>query len=184
MDLLLRHLDAPGRAVASVPGVGSLLPDGSVKVGSIPNLAILPAGALPKNPDLVLGSEAIASVIAQLEQRYDLVIVDSAPLGPVADSLLLAVHLDGALLVARSNQTRRADLQRALDALGQTSCPVLGVVLNDLRLGLIDRYTSEAYYTYGKQYYGRPVEAAEQRNGHAEQPAAALAKGKDASLSQ
>ena len=142
-----------------------------VCTSEVENLWLLPSGKVPQNPSIILGSEALAQVMARLQERWDLVILDSAPLGPVADSLLIAAHADAALLVARAEQTRRAALEHVLETLRQTGNSVLGVVLNDLRLGFIDRYTYGGYYTYGKHYYGQPDGAADEtQNGHTRPP--------------
>jgi Mrp family chromosome partitioning ATPase len=67
----------------------------------------------------------------------------------------MAAYTDGALLVVRSGQTHRTGLRGALEALKYTGRPVIGTVLNDLRPGVLSRYTSYGYYYsgyYGKQY--------------------------------
>jgi capsular exopolysaccharide synthesis family protein len=147
--------------------------DKAIIESGLNNLWLLTSGPVPQNPSLVLSSEALGHVMEQLKQQFDFVILDSAPLGPVADSLLLATHTDGALLVARSNKTRRPALQRVIDSLNQTGCPVLGIVMNDLRLGLVERYTYDGYYGYGKHYYGQSGEGVQRENGRAAAPAPA-----------
>jgi Mrp family chromosome partitioning ATPase len=77
----------------------------------------------------------MAATVEALVQQFDIVIFDSAPLLPVADSLALSRLTDGALLVARANSTRRGQLKAAADAVENVKGRVLGVILNRIKLG-------------------------------------------------
>jgi Mrp family chromosome partitioning ATPase len=70
------------------------------------------------------------AVVAELSQRFDLVLIDSPPVLPVADAMILSGYVDGVLLVVAAGQTRRAELRRTVDKLGQAGAPVVGAVLN------------------------------------------------------
>ncbi|BCT77050.1 chromosome partitioning protein [Sinomonas cyclohexanicum] len=94
-----------------------------------PHLFVLPSGGLPPNPSEMLGSQSFASLIEELSSDY-LVIVDSAPVVPVTDSLLITAAVDGVVLVASAGKTRKADVTAARELLGQVKARVLGVVLN------------------------------------------------------
>ena len=135
------------------------------------NLSVLPAGRPPYNPSELIGYPTTAGVVEQLGRLWDIVLIDSAPVGPVTDGQLLAAYADGALVVVRSGQTHRTALRGALEALKYAGRPILGVVLNDLRPGVLSRYTSYGYYYsgyYGKQYAnGGPVEG-QPAGGHIE----------------
>jgi capsular exopolysaccharide synthesis family protein len=138
----LLDIDASG----TVPGVVS---------GGVANLSVLPAGRPPYNPSELIGYPTSAGVMEQLGRLFDIVLIDSAPVGPVTDGQLLAAFADGVLVVVRSGQTHRTALRGALEALKYAGRPVLGTVLNDLRPGVLSRYTSYGYYYsgyYGKQY--------------------------------
>ena len=86
--------------------------------------------------------------IAELRDRYDLVIIDSPPVLPVTDPLIIARHVDGVVAVVRCESTTRTELQRAMTLLRQGDTNILGVILNevDARQERYD-YNSE-YYTY------------------------------------
>jgi capsular exopolysaccharide synthesis family protein len=180
MALLTRAVHAP-----SVQSIGTALDHSSLygNLGAVPtdleNLWLLPAGSIPSNPSIVLGSDAVLATMETIRTAWDIVILDSAPLGPVADSLLLAAHADAALVVARAERTRRVALEQVLDSLRQTGCNVLGVILNDFRLGLIDRYTyGGGYYSDSKHYYGQgDSETSDRHNGRKAPPAAAPKAG-------
>jgi non-specific protein-tyrosine kinase len=124
-------------------GAANVVPSG------VKNLWLLPSGPVPPDPSELLGSDAAGRLIRRLAQLWDIVVLDSPPVGPVADALVLAEHADGLLVVARSGQTRRSDLRGALEALRNVGRPLLGVVLNDLRPGPLARYSP-----YGRYYAG------------------------------
>lgn len=95
------------------------------------SLSVLPAGTIPPNPSELLGSEAMARVLATVERQYDHVILDSPPLLPVTDAVVLAAGSGGAIVVSRAGFTRRQQLAAALDLVKSADATLLGVVLND-----------------------------------------------------
>jgi polysaccharide biosynthesis transport protein len=104
------------RAVTPVPGL-----DGLWVVG---------ARAYAGNPTELLAGQRMGAVVGELSQRFDLVIIDSPPVLPVADAMILSSYADAALLVVSSGQTRRGELRRTLEKLSQANAPVVGAVLN------------------------------------------------------
>ena len=71
----------------------------------IANLDVLPSGVVPPNPSELLQSEKMDQLFAELRQRYDYVIVDSAPVAMVGDSYLLQRLVDMTIYVTRANYT-------------------------------------------------------------------------------
>lgn len=162
--------EAPGLAEAlagaatseGAPPTPAALPTG------IENLWLLPAGRPTHNPSDLLAPAALEEVLRPAAQAYDVVILDTAPVGPVSDTLVLAAHADAALIVARAGQTRQGALGAARDALTQTGRPVLGTVLNDFRLGPLDRYGRYGRYaSYDGRYYGDEAGTEDRRDGRA-----------------
>lgn len=98
-------------------------------------IRVLPSGAVPPNPNQLVTSAMMAATVDALVEQFDIVVLDSAPLLPVADSLALSRLTDGALLVARANSTRRGQLKAAEDAVENVKGRVLGVILNRIKLG-------------------------------------------------
>ena len=92
-------------------------------------LSLITAGSLPPNPGELLGSKTMAALISDLKQRYDCVLIDSAPIIPVTDSLLLSTKVDAVVLVA-GPRTSREDLRTVCSRLFQLRAKILGVVLN------------------------------------------------------
>ncbi|GAA2726858.1 polysaccharide biosynthesis tyrosine autokinase [Cellulomonas aerilata] len=110
------------------------------------NLDVLPSGAIPPNPTQLLSSPAMVDLLAQMVASYDLVILDSPPLLPVADSAILARLADGALVVAAARKTRRPQLAEAIGSLNAVGAVCLGVVLNR-----VARRETEGYYGYAPE---------------------------------
>lgn len=96
-----------------------------------PNLTVLPAGTSPPNPSELLGSEAMAQLVATVERQFDYVLFDSPPLLPVTDAVVLASQTAGAVVVARSGVVLRQEFQAALTLLAAGEVTLLGMVLND-----------------------------------------------------
>ena len=92
------------------------------------NLHILPAGQFPPNPAELLGSRHMQELLAELEQAYDLVILDMPPVNVVADPLAVSSIVAGCLFVVRQNYTDHRDLRRSLIEAEMTGMNVLGFV--------------------------------------------------------
>jgi capsular exopolysaccharide synthesis family protein len=92
------------------------------------NLTIVPAGCAAANPARVVRSPRLAQVLDRLRQTNSYMVVDMAPVLPVADTRVLARSLDGVVMVVRAGETPREIAARAIDMVGNDR--VLGVVLN------------------------------------------------------
>lgn len=98
----------------------------------IPNLFVLPAGSPVRNPAELLSSELLGEVIKTCRREFGCVVVDSAPVLPVSDSMLLVEHADATCLVARAETTPRNDVLRAARMLEQSGAGLAGLILNRL----------------------------------------------------
>ena len=129
-------------------------------VPGIDGLTILPTGERPSDPTGVLGSQQLAWVLSQLSSMFDRVLVDSPPLLPVTDAVILSQVVDTTLLVVAAGQTRGRDLRRASEALSLVHAKTIGVVLNEVT-------KSTGYgYGYGKRYeYGEYASTGAAGNG-------------------
>jgi len=112
------------------------------------NLHILLCGEIPQNPAELLDSGMARKLLAELAERYDVAILDSPPVLPVTDPLILARAAHGLIVVARCQSTTRAELQRTLSLLRQGDNNLLGVVLNE-----VDTRREEAGYGVGYYAY-------------------------------
>ena len=99
----------------------------------IEGLHVLTSGTLPPNPGQLLSSGRLSDVIGEARESYDFVIVDTAPVLSVSDTLWLSPIVDGVLLVIRMNKTKRDELRKSIAALESTRVAILGAVLNDAK---------------------------------------------------
>ncbi|MGW3498008.1 polysaccharide biosynthesis tyrosine autokinase [Streptomyces sp. NPDC001020] len=93
-------------------------------------LAVLASGAVPPNPTELLASVRMEEVLRELADTYEVVIIDTAPLLPVADTVGLASLAQGALLVVRAARTRRDQVRSAAESLERVGVRVLGTVFS------------------------------------------------------
>jgi len=111
----------------------------------VPNLSIVCSGPIPPNPSELLGSKEMERVVERLQQRAELGIFDTPPLGAVTDATLLAAASDGVLLVVERGKTTAGAIERSLATLESVHARLLGVILNKARgLG-----SAGYYYYYG-----------------------------------
>ena len=94
-----------------------------------PLLDVLLAGPIPPNAVSLINSSGFRHLMTEVRAKYDMVIIDGAPLLPVTDSALLAKIADGALIVVNSRKTSRKELKRALHHLALSGAPVHGAIL-------------------------------------------------------
>lgn len=122
-------------------------------------LTILPMGRIPRDPGWLLSSPRWRAMLRQLQERYEMVVLDGPPMLFTAELELLARAADGTLLVVRDGETPRRMVGQARYVLrGQR---ILGLVVNDVpRRKLGQRYGYAYGYGYG---YGRYRERAEAR---------------------
>jgi succinoglycan biosynthesis transport protein ExoP len=125
---------------------------GIIKVGE--GLSLLCSGGRSKSPTEILESKAFGDLLARLKRFYDLVIVDSPPLGAVTDSLLIAQRTDEVIYVCRFNRAYKKHIRLYVKALRSGRNEVLGVVLNGLTPRRIEYYSNYRYYRSYKKYYG------------------------------
>ncbi len=97
---------------------------------------------------------AFTQLLERLKQQYELVVVDSPPLGAVTDSLLLAERTDEIVYVCRFNKALRKHIQLYTKLLLSGKNEVLGIVLNGLSPRRIEYYSNYRYYRSYKKYYG------------------------------
>ncbi len=117
----------------------------------VPNLSIISAGGLSPNPAELLSGSGFPNVLEEAVKRYDRIVIDSAPLIPVSDTLLLAPHVQSICLVVRAASTSRRVVLRACRALKDIACKPAGVIFN-----CVPQSSHGFYYSYTpKTSYGR-----------------------------
>jgi len=110
-------------------------------IAGLPTLSVVPAGIPPANPTEILDSLRMEQLMTIWRAEYDHIIIDTPPVLPFADALVLAARADGVILVARSGMSRARSLLRAREVLARSGAKILGLVLNAVR-------SREYYYGY------------------------------------
>jgi succinoglycan biosynthesis transport protein ExoP len=123
----------------------------------VPGLQVLPTGELPPNPSEIMGTNRLREVLDSLNSWADIVIIDTPPLVPVTDALVLSERVDGVLLVVEAGSTRRRHLQRATQLLQQAQASVYGAVLNGA--GSNQRYSYYRGYGFDGHTNGNGAKA-------------------------
>lgn len=123
-----------------------------IKASEIPNLSIITAGPLPPNPSELLGSKRMKEFLDIVNEKFDIVVFDTAPLITVTDTTLLSDLVDGTILVIRSGRTTFDIAKRGVKLLRDINAKVLGVVLNSMDTAKEGyRYLYPYYYQYGSE---------------------------------
>lgn len=99
------------------------------------SLDVIPAGSKPQLPAELLGSEAFAELLKEAAQYYDMVILDTAPLLPVADTLKVLPRVEAVLVCVRVGRTRGEEIRATRDALEHLPERPAGLVLTGMRRG-------------------------------------------------
>jgi capsular exopolysaccharide synthesis family protein len=117
-------------------------------------LDILPSGSIPPNPSELLESETMQSLLAKLEQKYDMILLDVPPINIVSDPLALSKLAKGAVFVVRQHFSDHREIRKALIAAEMTGMEILGFVFygEKIRQGSFYRRKSKDGYRYYKQY--------------------------------
>lgn len=115
-----------------------------------PNLYILPGGTIPPNPTELVARQALDDAIQQLKQHFDYVILDTAPIGMVTDTQLIARVADLSVYVCRSNYTAKSEFKLINELQQDGKLPHLCVLINGIDM---NKRETGSYYGYGK--YGK-----------------------------
>ncbi|HEX2860760.1 MAG TPA: CpsD/CapB family tyrosine-protein kinase, partial [Lacunisphaera sp.] len=118
------------------------------------NLYLLRSGGRSKSPTELLEKPVFGQFIAAMKQHFDLIVVDSPPMGAVTDSLLIAERTDEVIYVCRFNRAYRKHIRLYIKQLKESKNELLGVVLNGLSSRRIEYYSNYRYYRSYKKYYG------------------------------
>lgn len=118
------------------------------------NLYLLRSGGRSKSPTELLEKPIFGQFIECMKQHFDLVVVDSPPMGAVTDSLLIAENTDEVIYVCRFNRAFRKHIRLYIRQLRESKNELLGIVLNGLSARRIEYYSNYRYYRSYKKYYG------------------------------
>lgn len=131
---------------------GEIEPDSTFVSPNIPNLTIIPAGKVPKNPAELLGSKKMKVLLESLRARFDFVFVDAPPIMPLTDPCILGPMADGVIMVVQAGRTQRDMVKHAEHRLSQSHANVIGYIMTNVEYHLpkylyryVNKYSDENY---------------------------------------
>ncbi|MGQ1890671.1 polysaccharide biosynthesis tyrosine autokinase [Thermophagus sp. OGC60D27] len=127
--------------------------DEIVYSSDVDNLWLVPAGVTPPNPSELISGSRIKKLFEHLRNRFDIIIVDTPPIGLVADARLLMQYSDSSLFIVRAGITNKEHLAVTIDELINDEIKHLGVLLNDVNPN------DKGYGYYNTGYYGQPSDS-------------------------
>lgn len=140
----------------------NLAPAKAIVKTAIPGVFLLPSGPSSPNPSGLLSSDAMKKFLEFASVNFDYVILDSPPVSPVADALLLGHQVDGVVLTIKGGHTPREQIIRVRDKLIRSDITILGVLINNLEEHAPDYgryYDSRKAYNQETNPYADPPHA-------------------------
>ncbi len=153
-DYLLSNYDL-SEVIRTVTDImmGKMNMDKVMATPGIDNLHIMTCGTIPLNPADLMQSKKFKSLLAELRDQYDVILLDAPPLVSAADALVLAMGADGVLLTYRVGKVARGILKRVKSQLEQIKANIIGVVLNGVKAEMSPDFAELKKYKY-YAYYG------------------------------
>jgi len=109
----------------------------------ISHLSFIASGAVPANPVELLASERMRELIVSLRAKYNFVLIDTPPVLPVTDAVIIASNVEGVILVIKAGHTQRGMVSRAIELLVQAHSNIIGHVLTG-----VEYFIPEYIYRY------------------------------------
>ncbi|WP_111307949.1 GumC family protein [Confluentibacter sediminis] len=133
-------------------GITDYIVDRQVEVTDIivrykgnPNLDFIASGTIPPNPGELMLSDRVSELIAILKQTYDYIIIDTPPIGKVADAFSLRNYVDSTLYIVRSNYTTKSEIKGINDITLNKKLDQVMIVFNDVK------FDKSSTYGYGEK---------------------------------
>ena len=117
---------------------------------SIPKLSLIPSGNPPKNPSELIHSKYMSDLIKEVKYKYNnrYIIIDSPPIIPIADSIILSSLVDRIIIVVKAMATQREIVDEAFSKIADKK-KIVGLVLNNCEYSFFKYYSG--YYTYYRE---------------------------------
>lgn len=110
--------------------VGDNQMDKNIKDTNVPNLFILTSGPIPPNPSEMLDSKRMKELILSLKDHFDMILLDSPPIMPVTDGLILSQIVDGTIVIVSLGSTEKDAFKKTMSSLENIGANILGTVIN------------------------------------------------------
>ena len=112
----------------------------------VDGLFVVLSGKKPANPTELLSNSSFEKMLEALKEEFDLIIIDTPPMGIGADATIIGRNVDGVLMVVRNNFVSKKSVKKVKDDLVRTGSKVIGVVLNRIEKHQSDYYDYYGYY--------------------------------------
>ncbi len=143
------RFNAPSRAGLSEYLAGRCAIEEALYQTDIAGACMIPAGREAPNPLQLLDTEHMGQLLDWLAGQFDVVLVDTPPVGLLVDGIALGKFCDGALLVVSYRKGKRKEIRQAVQNIDKTGCKTLGAVLNNVEF---KRFSNKLYYYNSAQY--------------------------------
>jgi len=118
----------------------------TIKNTNIDNLKIITSGYLEESPTELLKLSRIKDLFEELKNNFETIIIDTPPVLPVSDSLILSSVADSTVIIIKVGKTKREIVKRAIDLLKDTGVDSINIIVNN--------YNNVLPYYYDYKYYG------------------------------
>ena len=151
---LAEYFDLPNKVGASsvLAGIESL--EEAIVKTNVQNLDVLVGGPIPPNPSELLMSAGLTNMLDDLTSKYDQIILDTPPIGLVADSLIISEHAAATIYVVRQNTTNASSLSYITELYQAQKIKNVAILFNDVKAS---RFGYGYGYGYGHGYYAESV---------------------------
>jgi len=112
----------------------------AIRDTGIPNLHVIPSGRTPYNPSELLASSAFSDLLNMMQERFDVIVIDTPPALSAMDAKVVAAKCDGAVLVIQQGKVKREDGRKVKEELESAGARLLGVALNKMNAKDIEKY--------------------------------------------
>jgi capsular exopolysaccharide synthesis family protein len=148
---ILSHLNLPKKPGLTNYLLGkAALEDLPIVVPGTENLYVLPCGPIPPNPSEMLLDARLADLFIYLKQNFDMIIMDTAPVGMVSDAMTLSKFADATLYIVRQGHTYKKQIGLVDEFYRAGKLPKLSLIVNDVKI-----QSGYGYYGYGRYGYGQ-----------------------------
>lgn len=115
------------------------------------NIDFIPRGKNPNNPASLLSSDHFSNMIKELSAHYDYIIIDTPPVLAASDAVIVSQYADKVLMVARYDKSIEGQVAYAVKQMNKVNIQVDGIIINDVKQGLMSKYSYNYNYAYGNK---------------------------------
>ena len=115
------------------------------------NIDFIPRGKNPDNPASLLSSDHFSNMIKELSAHYDYIIIDTPPVLAASDAVIVSQYADKVLMVARYDKSIEGQVAYAVKQMNKVNIQVDGIIINDVKQGLMSKYSYNYNYAYGNK---------------------------------